>query len=55
MLRHVVDDCIKSAWFWLDSVDDFILGKGVQYVALVTKAQQQQEAGSRLTTVITAS
>lgn len=45
VLRHVVDDCMTSGWRWLDTVDEFILGKGVQYIALVTKDQQCQQAG----------
>ena len=45
VLRKVVDDCLrKTSWRWLDSVDDFLAGKSMSYVALVTEGEKALEA-----------
>lgn len=53
VMRKVVDDCLrKTSWRWLESVDDFVAGKGMTYVALVTEDEKNMEA--RLCSCLTA-
>ena len=45
-MRTVVDDCLaRSTWQWLDTVDEFLQGRGVKFIALVTQRQKEQQVG----------
>ncbi|CAJ1402004.1 unnamed protein product [Effrenium voratum] len=46
IMCRLVDDCMgkRPMWQWLDTVDEFLTGKGVGYIALVTHEQQKLEA-----------
>ena len=44
-MRQTVDDHVRdTAWRWLDSVDDFLQGRGKQYMALVSESERQLQA-----------